>query len=261
VSDKVIEVLIGSIVPNRFQPRREFGEEELRELADSIQKVGMIHSPVVRSLKGSSDKYEIIAGERRWRASKLLGLEYLTVILKEYDDQESAKIALIENIQRVDLNAIEVASSIQSLIDLYQFTQKEVALKIGKKRSSIANYLRILTLPEHIQQKIKEGSLSLGHAKVLLSLEPDSSKEWLCCEVLSKGLSVRETEKIAKERQTIKIDENKGREDIILLEKELEMKTHLKVNIQNNKGKGKISLKYSNLDELDLFLSLMGIEL
>lgn len=196
-SGNVTMLRISEIEPNPDQPRREFDPEALSQLADSIATHGLIQPIVVRSA-GTDGLYQIIAGERRWRASKMAGLTEIPVIVKELDDSKAAQVALIENIQREDLNPIEEAAGYRSLMDEYSMTQEEVAKQVGKSRSAVANSTRLLDLPDGVKELVKTGQLSAGHAKVLLSVHDEDEMVRLALNTVAKSLSVRETEKAIK---------------------------------------------------------------
>ena len=195
--DTLLEVNIEDIRVSPFQPRRVFFEEDLKELILSIKAVGLIHPPVVREIR-NKDKvlyYELIAGERRWRALQLAGYKTIPVVLKPaLADDLAAEATLIENIQRVNLNPLEMAEAFKRLIVVFGLTQDKVAQKVGKKRSTVANYLRLFSLSEEIREKIHSGELSLGHAKVILSLEDEKLRQVLCQKIVSGQLAVREAE-------------------------------------------------------------------
>ena len=192
-ADGVLLVKTRLIEPNRNQPRKNFNDEELNELADSIRVQGVIQ-PLIVVKKG--ERYEIVAGERRWRAAKIVGLKEIPVLVREYDEAKIAEIALIENLQHKDLNPIEEAEAFRRLMDEYKMTQEELSERISKSRASIANALRLLKLPEPVRKAVSDGSLSAGHAKVLLALDNDSLEEKAALQVLENRLSVRETEKL-----------------------------------------------------------------
>lgn len=196
-SKNVTMLRISEIEPNPDQPRREFDPEALAQLADSIATHGLIQPIVVRSA-GTDGYYQIIAGERRWRASKMAGLTEIPVIVKELDDSKAAQIALIENIQRENLNPMEEAAGYRSLMEDYSMTQEEVAKQIGKSRSAIANTTRLLDLPDTVKELVRNGQLSAGHAKALLSVRDEAEMEKTAIIAVSKMLSVRDLEKLIK---------------------------------------------------------------
>ena len=189
----VLMIPVDYIEPNPFQPRQSFDQEALEELAESIRTLGLIQPVTVR--KKAADKYQIISGERRFRACRLCGMDLIPAYVRDADDQGMLEMAIVENIQRENLDPIEIALSYQRLIDECRLTQEQMALRVGKKRASVTNYLRLLKLPAKIQHDLKVGQLSVGHAKVLLSVEDSRVQEALCDLVVKEGLSVRELEK------------------------------------------------------------------
>lgn len=189
---KMVEIPIDEIVPNPYQPRKSLDEESLNELAESIRQHGILQPIVVRKVEKG---YEIIAGERRYKAAMKAGLGKVPAIIKEATDEELMEYALIENLQREDLNPIEAAYALKRLMDTFQLTQEEIADKIGKRRSTIANLLRLLKLPEDIQRMVSEGRLTMGHARALLSVDDPEEQRRLAEEIVSRSLSVREVEK------------------------------------------------------------------
>lgn len=252
---------IHEIEPNRSQPRKAFDEESLNDLADSIKQFGIIQPLIVQK----KDKYyEIIAGERRWRASRLAGLKEVPVIIKDYSPQEVLEIALIENIQREDLNPIEEAYAYQRLIQDFNLKQDELAVRVSKSRVSITNSLRLLKLDNRVQQMLIDTVLSSGHARALLSLEDPELQYSTACRVIDKKLSVRETEKLA--RQLIK---SKPVEEIVAsdersfiyndIEEKLKNIIGTKVSInRKQKGKGKIEIEYYSDADLDRIMDLFN---
>ncbi|ASD30249.1 ParB/RepB/Spo0J family partition protein [Chlamydia abortus] len=199
--DTIIEVAIDNIRVSPFQPRRVFSESELQELVASLKSVGLIHPPVVREIR-SGDRvlyYELIAGERRWRALQLAGYTTIPVVLKQVvADDIAAEATLIENIQRVNLSPMEMAEAFKKLINVFGLTQDKVAVRVGKKRSTVANYLRLFSLSESIQKSLYLGEITLGHAKVILTLEDPNLREILAEKIISQRLAVREAEQEAK---------------------------------------------------------------
>jgi ParB family transcriptional regulator, chromosome partitioning protein len=259
---EIREIEVEKIIVNPFQPRRHFAQYELEELAQSILAVGLIHPPVVRPKEG--DVYELVSGERRFRASQLAGLKKIPVLIRSSSNSLSAQAALIENIQRVDLNPIEVAKALRSLIEQFCFNQDELAQRIGKKRSTVANYLRLLTLPKTIQDSVEAGLVSMGHAKAILSLDGFEKQNLLFELIQRDDLSVRETEEAAQrisqkaKKQTLVY----ATRDFYLeqLAEKLQHKLGTKVMIQGKGKKGRISIDYYNLDDLDRLLSALGID-
>jgi len=203
--NKIVEIKIDLIEPNKYQPRKVFQQEALEELAKSIKEHGLVQPIVVRK---AGDKFELVAGERRWRAAKLAGLEKIPALIKDFNLQETTEIALIENIQREDLNPLEEASAYQLLLDEFKLTQEELAKKVGKSRPYIANTLRLLSAPTEIQQHVIEGKLTAGHARALLPLPPAGQIQ-LAEKIIKENLSVRETEAIVKSVLTIKDEQKK----------------------------------------------------
>ena len=245
---------ISDIEPNRDQPRRDFDEEALAELADSIAQHGVLQPLLVRPV--GTDFYQIVAGERRWRASRMAGLQEVPVVIRELTDNEVMEIALIENLQREDLSAVEEAQGYKSLMETYNMTQEEIAKSLGKSRSSIANSLRILTLPEDVVDMISKGLLSGGHAKALLSLKDDNDIEKVSKLIVEKELSVRETEKFCKalnedkgkKKSKKKLDRNPFFDEV-----ELSLKQFLgrKVKVINSsKNKGILQIEFYNDEDL-----------
>ena len=194
-SSTINEIELDKISPNPNQPRRDFDPESLRELADSIAEIGIVQPITLRKME--DDTFQIIAGERRWRAARLAGLQEVPVIVMEADDRKAAELAMIENLQREDLNPIEEAAGFQSLMETYHMTQEEAASRVGKSRSAVANALRLLSLTPPVAKLVEEGKLSAGHARALLPLSP-ALQENAAGAVISGGLSVRQTEALAK---------------------------------------------------------------
>ena len=250
-----VKLRISEIEPNRSQPRKDFDEEALSELSDSIAKHGLIQPIIVRP--NMSGTYQIIAGERRWRACRLAGLNEVPVIIKELDDRSLMEIALIENLQREDLNAVEEAFGYKSLIDTYGLTQEQVAEQMGKSRSAITNALRLLNLTDSELEALREGKISAGHARALLSAEDKESRKQMLAAALS-GASVRELEKIAalsKKNANAKKRQIKTK-NTFYSEVELSLKNELgrKVDIKsNNNGGGTLTLEFFSDEELAEF--------
>jgi ParB family chromosome partitioning protein len=249
---------ISDIEPNREQPRKKFDKEALEELADSIKQYGMIQPIVVQK---KEDYYEIIAGERRWRAAKIAKLKQVPVIIKEYSPQEVMEIALIENIQRKDLNPIEEALAYKSLIDEYHLKQDELAKRVSKSRTAITNAMRLLKLSEQVQEMLVNEEISMGHARAILALEKEELQLEAAKAVVDKGLSVRDTEKLVKSilnPKQVKLPIPSS-EDAIYdkLSDNLKEIMGTKVSINHKKGgKGKIEIEYYSKDELERLLEL-----
>ena len=255
-------VKVSLIEPNGGQPRKNFNEEELKELAESIKNYGILQ-PILVQKKGTS--YEIIAGERRWRAAKLAGLKEVPVVLREYDKQKAMEIALIENVQREDLNPIEEAKAYQQLIKEFNLTQEEIAARVSKNRATITNSMRLLKLDEEIQDLLIQGVITSGHARALLSLEDKALQKKAAKEITDKGLSVRETEKLVKKLgKPISRSEKSENKDqalsLIFQELEERMKTIMgtKVTIHNkDKSKGRIEIEYYSEAELERIVEMI----
>ena len=244
----VLKINISQITPNPSQPRKNFKQEELVELADSIKNQGLIQPIIVRST--NNNQYEIIAGERRWRASQLAGLHEIHCVIREIDNNEILEAALIENIQREDLNVIEEAKAYKSLIDLKKISNDKLSKSIGKSSSHVSNILRLLELDNVIQDLVISGKLSMGHARALIGV-PDAVQK--ANEIIEKNLSVRQTEKITSEFKKTKKQKKERDPNIVDLEKELSDKIGLKTSIQFNESgsSGSLTLYYSDLNQLD----------
>lgn len=247
-------VPIERIEPNPDQPRRDFTPEQLDDLANSIREKGVIQPLIVR--KKADNRYEIVAGERRWRASQMAQLHELPVIVREYDDTEVLEIAIIENIQRADLNPVEEAMGYRQLMNKFGHTQEKVSEALGKSRSHIANLMRLLNLPDDVQVMLRAGQLSAGHARALITT--DNASE-LARKVVRDGLSVRQTEKLAKKTGSLVEQISKTRPkthkdaDTVALEGDLSANLGMKVSVDHISGgeNGKITISYQTLDELD----------
>lgn len=239
-----------------YQPRRDFNSESLQELADSIVNQGLIQPIVVREI--AQNKYEIIAGERRWRATQLAGLDTVPAIVREISDQAAIAMALIENIQREDLNPIEESQALIRLQDEFNLTQQQVAEAVGKSRSAVTNLMRLASLQPVVQQQLERGDIELGHAKCLLALEGET-QIIAARTVASDGLTVRQTEVLVKKLQspdTGKKSITTPNQDIVNLQTELSEKLGAAVKIQHgSKGSGKLTISYNSVDELDGILN------
>ena len=252
-SSKKIEtnkVSINDLIRNKFQPRKSFNIDNLDELTNSIKEQGVIQPIVVRPSKSSEGKYEIIAGERRWLASQNAGLHDVPVVVLDVDDVKSLEFAIVENVQRQDLNPIEEARGYQSLIDEFNYNQDKLSKFIGKSRSYIANSLRLLSLPNEILLMVEEGKLSAGHARSLIGLHNSIN---IAKQIIQKKLSVRQAEILARQfrDKKLKLIEKKD-PNILDLQKSLEEKTGLNVSVTNKKNNsGTIAFEYSDLDQLE----------
>ena len=242
------------------QPRKHFDEESLQELADSITEHGIIQPLTVRKL--SSGYYQIIAGERRWRAARLAGLQEVPVIVMEADDRKAAELAMIENLQREDLNPMEEAAGFQSLIETYHMTQEEAAQRVGKSRSAVTNALRLLGLSPSVRKLVEENKLTAGHARALVPLSP-SLQESAANAIIAGGLSVRQTEALVKRLSAEKKESKKPRNDEVdyLAEAQNELKAKLcrGVKIVSGRKKGRIELEYYGLDALNDLLDALAL--
>ena len=253
---KTNKVPIHNITRNKFQPRKYFSKENLEELTNSIKEQGVIQPIVVRPEKSSKNKYEIIAGERRWLASQRAGLHEIPVVILEVDDVKSLEFAIIENVQRQDLNPIEEARGYQKLVDDYNYDHEKLAKFIGKSRSYIANLLRLLSLSEDILLMVEKGNLSSGHARSLIGLSNPLSVAKI---IIQKKLSVRQAETLTRtfKNKNIKLLHKKD-SNILELQRTLEEKTGLVVLINNKKNNsGKISFEYKDLQQLDAIIKVI----
>ena len=249
------EISISSIVANQYQPRTTFDEKRLKELSDSIKKHGIIQPLLVRE---DGNKFELVAGERRLRAAKIAGIKKVPVVVAKINDTQSLEIAILENVQREDLNPLEVSKGYQRLKEEFGYTQEQVAKSVGKPRSSVANSLRLLTLPPKIQTALEKGLLSEGHAKVLLGVEP-TKIEALLDTIVQKQLSVRELEALVADKPTKHYNKKEKSRDELNLESALSSKLGSKVTIEDKKGKGKMVIKYYSYDELDGIIEKISI--
>ena len=253
----IIRVHIDLIEPNPFQPRMSFDEQALEELAQSIRSLGLIQPITLRSR--SEGKYQIVSGERRYRACKLAGLDTIPAYIVKTDDKGMLEMAIVENVQRQDLDPIEIAMSYQRLIDECNLTQDQMAQRVGKKRSSITNYLRLLKLPAKLQHDLKEGLLSVGHAKVILGVEDSALQEELCDACVREGLSVRALEeRIAKLGRSGKTAEAQELPEYCYRAAEvLGRYFDGKVNVKlGSGGSGRVTLSFSSQEQLDAFVAL-----
>ena len=248
------KILIKDITRNKLQPRKHFDKESLEELTHSIRRQGVIQPIIVRPDKFSEGKYEIIAGERRWLASQNAGLHEVPVVILNVDDVKSLEFAIVENVQRQDLNPIEEARGYQKLVDDFSYNQEKLSQFIGKSRSYIANSLRLLSLPNEILLLVEQGSLSAGHARSLINL--NNSVE-IAKKIIQKKLSVRQSEILVRQFRDKKFKlVSKKDSNILNLQKDLEEKTGLNVSINNKKNNtGTIVFEYQNLDQLDKLIN------
>lgn len=263
-SSSINEVPVEKIKANPNQPRREFSETSLEELAESIRQIGIIQPITLRQMEDGT--YQIIAGERRWRASQMAGLNSVPAYVRTADDEKTMQMALVENIQREDLNAIEIALAYQNLIEQYHLTQDKLSEKIGKNRATIANYLRLLKLPAQVQMALRNKEVDQGHARALLGLDKPTLQVKLFNEIKEKGYSVRQVEDMVKalnNGETVKSGRHTMKAKNRLPEEYNELKNRLaevfrtKVGMTcSQKGKGKIILSFANEEELEYLISL-----
>lgn len=262
--DKVVEIPLSQLRPNPYQPRRNFNDESIQELADSIKEHGVIQPIIVRSvLKG----YEIIAGERRFRASQVLGLATIPAVVKKFSDQQVMEIALIENLQREDLNSLEIAMAYQALIDQFSLTQEELSVKVGKSRSHIANFLRLLQLPDDVKMYVSRGTLSMGHAKAIAGLKDQKKIKLLAEMAVIEEWSVRQLEEEVKKLEQKEVvnkpakPASKNKDPYInQLEEQMREMYRTTVKIKHNNNRGKIELMYYSKEDLDRLLELLQVK-
>jgi len=264
--ERVLRVPLNKIRPSALQPRKQFSEESLRELADSIREQGIVQPLIVRERDGF---FELIAGERRWRAAQLLNLPEVPIITREADDRALLELALIENLQRENLNAIEEAHGYAQLAEQFQLTQEEIALKVGKSRAAVANSLRLIKLPDVIQKYVREERISVGHAKVILGLADEKSQKLAAEKVIKEGLNVRQTEglvaklqkrggKSAKQPETIAAPI--GDPHVTDLEAKLREVFATKVQLNYAQGKGSLEISFFSDAELERILQILGVK-
>jgi len=260
-SKEILELNIDMIMPNEYQPRRAFNDTALNELVTSIREKGIIQPIIVR--RASDNSYHLIAGERRWRAARVAGLSSIPAIVKDAAPVESLELALIENIQREDLNPLETAEAFQRLINDFSITHDDLSKRVGKDRATVTNYLRILKLPFEIKKWIAEGALSIGHAKALLQVEHQRMQVEIAGRIIKQGLSVRETENLCKTNPSIRISKSRFRKSsdpqIASLEEKMMHSLGTKVRLihRSNKKGGRIEIEYYSLEELDRLLELL----
>jgi ParB family transcriptional regulator, chromosome partitioning protein len=263
-SEQVQHIPLARIHPCRFQPRKDFPPETLRELADSIREQGIVQPLIVREHKGD---FELIAGERRWRAAQLLGLSEVPVLVRQAEDQVVLELALIENLQREDLNPIEEAHGYSQLIEQFQLTQEEVAHKVGKSRAAVANALRLLKLSPEIQAYLQDGRLSVGHAKVILGLTGEPQQGLATERILKEGLNVRQTEGLVARLQSRPAGGARGGAQAMAsqdtqradLENRLRERLGTKVNLRYARGKGTVEIAFFSDAEFERILQILGV--
>jgi ParB family chromosome partitioning protein len=258
-----MEIPLERLSANPFQPRAEFDAEKLEELAESIRLHGVLQPVVVRRL---GDDYQIIAGERRWRAAQMAGLKAIPAVVRELDDAGMIQVSLIENLQREDLNPIEEAAAYRKLMDEFDTTQEQLSATLGKSRSAIANAVRLLNLPDEVQEHVAQGRLSGGHARCLLAVSGTDLQLRLADEVIEKGLSVRQTEELVKKlarnvsRETMESIPRTPDPDVVAVMRRLGERLGTKVKITGSSGKGKLEIEYYSEDDLErIFEIILGI--
>ena len=260
----VLKVPLRSVRPCPFQPRKDFSEEALRELADSIRERGIVQPLVVRPVDNG---YELIAGERRWRAAQLLGLTEVPIVIREADDRTALELALIENLQRENLNPIEEAQGFSQLIEQFQLTQEDAATRVGKSRVVVANALRLLRLPSELQAFVRDGRLSVGHAKVILGLTDPDLQKLAADRVLRQALNVRQTEVLvtqlqnqrAATRATGKSGKSATDPHVDQLQTQLRERMGTKVELRYRQGRGVLNIHFFNDDDLERVLAILGV--
>lgn len=259
---RVEEVFIDQIEANPFQPRTNFDEDGLKELANSIQEKGVIQPITVRKIK--AEKYQIVTGERRWRASKLVGLKKIPAVIRNFDDQEMLEVALIENIQREDLNPIEEAAAYKEMIDNFALTQAELAKQVGKSRSNVSNMIRLLKLDEKVKNHLQQGAITIGHARALLALEDAETQVAACENIIIQDLTVRETEKyVDKLKNPFQNKKTKQKKEELkpVWQKaavELEKKLNTKVKIKQRKKNKLLTIEIDNIEKLNELLDKLS---
>ena len=247
---------VDQLVPNPFQPRQTIDDSSLQELVDSIRERGILQ-PILVARTSSPNQYQILAGERRWRASTLAGLSEVPVLIRDSTQAQALEIAIIENIQRQDLNCIEEALAYTRLHDDFQLTQEEIASSVGKDRSTVANLMRLLQLPMEIQAHVLNGELTMGHARALLSVgDPDRQKR-LCRQILSGNLSVRQAERLASDRETTQSPPGPHDPALEELERKLSSRLRLPVRVRQKGGRGTITLAFKTPEELQRAVDLL----
>lgn len=257
-TEEILQVQVDAIVPNRFQPRKEISGGGFENLKASIAENGILQPVVVRPAESG---YELIAGERRWRAARDLGLDVIPVIVRQADDERALELALVENIQREDLNPIDRAMAYRQLMNSFALTQEEAATRVGQERSTVANTLRLLELPVEVQGLVSDGALSMGHARALLALKEEEAIVSAARRIVAEGLSVREAEALASPRRRgrARVRKTKAPE---ILDIEEQLRTHFgtKVEVRPSKRLGRVVIEYYSSDDLSRILDRMGLK-
>ena len=255
-SDKIGKLKVSSIIPNKLQPRKKFDTTKLAELKNSIKEKGIIQPVIVRPTDDGG--YELIAGERRFRAVKELGYDKIPVIIREVNDADSLEMALIENIQREELNPVEEASAYMELMNKFKFSQDEISKAVGKDKSTVSNTLRLLTLPKLLQDYIADNLITMGHAKAILSLPTERPKIRFAKRVIKKNLSVRQAEELIKQKLEKRTKTTKTKDsNLVRLEEGLQHYLGTRVRITHGKKRGKIEIFYYSNEDLDRVLDLI----
>lgn len=249
----LLELHIEQVLPGRYQPRQEFDQEKIRDLSESIKARGVIQPVVVKRAEG--DRYELIAGERRWRAAREAGLQTIPAIIRDVQDPEALEMALVENLQREDLNPIEAARAYHLLAEKFDLTQEEIASQVGKDRASVANHLRLLRLPGEVQEELVRGRIAMGHARAILALSSREKQVQACNTIISRALSVREAEKLVRHLSapTAKPKRKIAKKDIYIndLEDRLRQALGTKVAVRPGARGGTIEISYFSQDDLE----------
>lgn len=261
--DRVLYIDLNDIKPNSAQPRIHFDEEKLNELAGSIKTNGVIQPLIVRE---GANGYELVAGERRWRASRIAGLKTVPCIVRDFDDRQNAIVAIIENMQREDLNPIEEARGLKSMTEKYGFTQEQVSASLGRSRTYIANSIRLLKLPPEIQEYVSSGQMSAAHGRTIINIPDRAKQKEIADKIIRNDLSVRATEKLAervkdelkpeRKRRKPKAETQGKTEDVLAVERELMTLTGTKVNITGD-SRGKLELEYYSIEELNRLIDII----
>jgi ParB family chromosome partitioning protein len=248
--ERFAELEIAEVKPNPFQPRMRFDDKTIDELAQSIRETGIVQPVIVAP---EDDHYKIIVGERRWRAAQRAGLRKIPVLIRNIPKEKQLEVSLIENIHREDLNALEIAQAYQRLIDEHGYAQQELADKVGKDRTSVTNYLRLLKLPQEIQDRLTEGAISMGHARAMLSLEEPATQLYACRQVIDRSLSVRNTETLVNrlKQKAPRAQRSLADSDLHALQEEMLKVLGTKVVVSGNRNKGVLKIYYFSLDDLN----------
>jgi len=248
--ERFAELEIEDVKPNPFQPRMRFDDQTIDELAQSIRETGIVQPVIVAP---EDDHYKIIVGERRWRAAQRAGLRKIPVLIRNIPEEKQLEVSLIENIHREELNALEIAQAYQRLIDDHGYAQQELADKVGKDRTSVTNYLRLLKLPQEIQDRLTEGAISMGHARALLAIEEPATQLYACRQIIDRSLSVRNTETLVNrlKKKAPRAQRSLADPDLHALQEEMLKVLGTKVVVSGNRNKGVLKIYYFSLDDLN----------